>query len=244
VCCALSICGDNTQDLKCGRLVGATPWRQQLMMGIGAVTSATGLAPVLNLLANAYGIGVPSPAHPHPLLAPQATMMAAVSTGVFGGQLPLAVMAVGAGIGALVIAIDEWLRRRGSAFRTPVLAVAVGIYLPLEIAVPIFIGGTLAKLAARARTGGHERAADRGLLFAAGMIAGESLTGVLLAMPIVASGRADVLALPERFRLAQHASGQFLGLALYALLAWLLWRVGAGSRSAAQSEGSPPAAGS
>ena len=72
VCSALSIAGDNVQDLKCGQLVGATPWRQQLMICIGAVTCATVLAPVLNLLNRAYGIGVPDALHPHPLLAPQA----------------------------------------------------------------------------------------------------------------------------------------------------------------------------
>jgi putative OPT family oligopeptide transporter len=225
VCCALSICGDNTQDLKCGRIVGATPWRQQVMMALGALTSALVLAPVLNLLNSAYGIGVPSAAHPHPLLAPQATMMAAVSTGVFGGHLPLVIMGVGAGIGALVIGIDEWLRRRGSHFRTPVLAVAVGIYLPLELGVPIFMGGMISSLAARARASGPQSPSDRGMLFAAGMIAGESLTGVLLAIPIVASGRADVLALPASWRLAEHLPGQVLGLALYAILAWLLLRV-------------------
>jgi putative OPT family oligopeptide transporter len=177
---------------------------------------------------------VPSAAHPHPLLAPQATMMAAVSNGMFGGRLPLGIMGVGAGVGAVVIAIDEWLRRRGSAFRAPVLAVAVGIYLPLEISVPIFIGGLLARFAAGRRAPGKRGPGERGMLFAAGMIAGESLTGVLLAIPIVAAGRADVLSLPSALRLADRGSGQILGLVLYALLGWLLLRVaggGAGRRS-------------
>ena len=79
VCCALSIAGDNVQDLKCGQLVGATPWRQQLMLASARSRARSVLAPVLNLLNHAYGIGVPDDAHPHPLLAPQATMMAAVS---------------------------------------------------------------------------------------------------------------------------------------------------------------------
>ncbi|MGH8206454.1 MAG: OPT family oligopeptide transporter, partial [Steroidobacteraceae bacterium] len=243
VCCALSISGDNVQDLQCGRLVGATPWRQQLMIGIGAVTSATVLAPVLNLLARAYGIGTPSALHPHPLLAPQATMMAAVSTGLFGGHLPLGIIGVGVLIGAAVIMLDEWLRRRGSGWRAPVLAVAVGIYLPLEISVPVFLGGMLALIAARRRArsdaggppGGpkpNEGVASRGMLFAAGMIAGESLTGVLLAIPIVASGRADVLALPAWLRLDQRTAGELLGLALYAVLGWLLYRAASRSTNA------------
>ncbi len=232
VCCALSISGDNVQDLKCGRLVGATPWRQQVMIGIGAITSATVLAPVLNLLARAYGIGTPSALHPHPLLAPQATMMAAVSTGLFGGHLPFGIISVGAAIGAAVIVLDEWLRRRGGGCRAPVLAVAVGIYLPFEISVPVFLGGMLALFAARqrARSGPagskpSESVAGRGMLFAAGMIAGESLTGVVLAIPIVASGRADVLALPAWLRLDGRPAGELLGLALYAVLAWWLYRV-------------------
>jgi putative OPT family oligopeptide transporter len=95
VCSALSIAGDNTQDLKCGQLVGATPWKQQVIMGIGAVTSALVLAPVLNLLNRAYGIGVVDAAHAHPLLAPQATMIAAVSKGMFGGALPWNAVLIG-----------------------------------------------------------------------------------------------------------------------------------------------------
>ncbi|HEX4024805.1 MAG TPA: oligopeptide transporter, OPT family [Steroidobacteraceae bacterium] len=237
VCCALSISGDNVQDLKCGRLVGATPWRQQLMIGIGAITSATVLAPVLNLLARAYGIGTPSPLHPHPLLAPQATMMAAVSTGLFGGHLPMGVIGVGVAIGLVVIAVDEWLRRRGGGFRAPVLAVAVGIYLPFEISVPVFLGGMLALAAARHRSG---VTAGRGMLFAAGMIAGESLTGVILAIPIVASGRADVLALPARLRLDERPAGALLGLALYAVLAWLLYRVARHSGASAGASAARP----
>ena len=233
VCCALSIAGDNVQDLKCGQLVGATPWRQQLMIGIGAITSATVLAPVLNLLARAYGIGVPDASHPHPLLAPQATMMAAVAQGVFGGSLPWAMIGIGIGLGVLVIIVDECLRARGSAFRSPVLAVAVGIYLPLDISVPIFIGGMIAHFAARSRgRDSSESLAGRGMLFAAGMIAGESLTGVILAIPIVASRRADVLALPAALRLGEPG-GTLLGVALFAALGIWLYRVAISSRPAA-----------
>jgi putative OPT family oligopeptide transporter len=225
VCCALSIAGDNVQDLKCGQLVGATPWRQQLMIGVGAITSATLLAPVLNLLNRAYGIGAPDALHPHPLLAPQATMMAAVAKGLFGGSLPWAVIATGGVIGVLIICLDEWLGARRSSFRTPVLAVAVGIYLPLSISVPIFLGGLLSHLARRARAQGQsENLGGHGMLFAAGLIAGESLTGVILAIPIVGSGRADIMALPAALRPGEGA-GSLLGLALFAALAVLLYRV-------------------
>ncbi len=219
VCCALSVAADNVQDLKCGQLVGATPWRQQLMLCIGVVTSAMVIAPVLNLLARAYGIGVPDATHLHPLLAPQATMMAAVSKGLFGASLPLSMIVTGGLIGAAVIILDEWLRRSGAGFRAPVLAVAVGIYLPQDLSVPIFVGGLLSYLARRRRrAGGDESLAGRGMLFAAGMIAGESLTGVVLAIPIVASGRADVLALPGALQ-----CGRGVGLAMYLALAALLY---------------------
>jgi len=162
---------------------------------------------------------VPDASHLHPLLAPQATMMAAVSKGLFGGSLPLNLMLVGALIGAAVIILDEWLRARGASFRTPVLAVAVGIYLPLDLDVPIFVGGLLSYLARRRRAaGGEESLAGRGMLFAAGMIAGESLTGVLLAIPIVSTGRADVLALPATLQF-----GGGVGLVVYVALAALLY---------------------
>jgi uncharacterized oligopeptide transporter (OPT) family protein len=118
---------------------------------------------------------------------------------------------------------------QGSAFRTPVLAVAVGIYLPIDISVPIFVGGLLAHFAARVRGGGTESLAGGGMLFAAGMIAGESLTGVILAIPIVASGRADVLALPASLQLG-GLSGTLVGLALLGALAVLLYRVAISGR--------------
>ena len=225
VCCAACIAGDNLQDLKCGYIVGATPWRQQVMLGIGAASSALVMAPVLNLLAQAYGIGVPSEAHPNPLLAPQATLMASVSKGLFGGQLPWDMIAVGAVIGVGIIVLDEILKARGASFRTPVLAVAVGIYLPLELMTPIFLGGLLAWTAERRlrRQGLEaaeiERRHRKGLLFAAGMITGEALMGIAIAVPIVTSGSADVLALPSLWHF-----GEWLGLVVLAALAGLLFK--------------------
>ena len=225
VCCAACIAGDNLQDLKCGYIVGATPWRQQVMLGIGAASSALVMAPVLNLLAQAYGIGVPSEAHPNPLLAPQATLMASVSKGLFGGQLPWDMIAVGAVIGVAIIVLDEILKARGSSFRTPVLAVAVGIYLPLELMTPIFLGGLLAWIAERRlrrqglETAEIERRHRKGLLFAAGMITGEALMGIAIAVPIVTSGSADVLALPSLWHF-----GEWLGLIVLAVLAGLLFK--------------------
>lgn len=229
VCCAAAVGGDNLQDLKAGYIVGATPWKQQLMLGIGAFSCALIMAPVLSLLAQAYGIGAPTPEHPNALSAPQATLMASVAKGMFGGELPWTVIGIGAVIGAVIIAIDEWLKAAGKTFRVPVLAAAIGIYLPLELMVPIFLGGLLAYLVEKRHgmVGTHDEAArDRlhrpGTLFAAGLITGEALMGILIAIPIVVSGRADVIALPAALQ-----QGQWLGLAILAVVGWLLYRTGA-----------------
>lgn len=190
VCCAAAIGGDNMQDLKAGALLGASPWRQQVAQMLGVISAVCVLAPVLSLLLHAYGIGVPDATHPDPLPAPQASLMAAVARGVFGGHLPWDMVALGAAAGVVVIVADEILRRTGSEFRMPVLAVAVGIYLPLTLSVPIALGGLMAWFNG-ARAGGQ----GAGLLAAAGLITGEALMGIAVAVPIAVSGQRDVLAL-------------------------------------------------
>ncbi len=224
VCAAACIGGDNLQDLKCGYLLGATPWKQQLMLAIGGVSSALVMAPVLNLLASAYGIGVPTEAHPNPLLAPQANLMASVAKGIFGGELPWTMIGIGAGIGAVIIVIDEVLKKNESSFRTPVLACAVGIYLPIELSVPIFAGGLVAYLVERFFHAEDAKAKEnihqKGTLFSAGLITGEALMGIFIAIPIVVAGSADVLALPE----AWHFGG-WLGLLMLAGVAVLLYKL-------------------
>lgn len=233
VCCAAAIGGDNMQDLKAGHIVGATPWRQQLMQGVGVVSAVLVMAPILNLLLKAYGIGAPTTEQPDALLAPQATLMASVAQGVFGAGLPWGMVWLGVGLGAMVIITDEYLKARGSAFRAPVLAVAVGIYLPLELAVPILLGGMIAWMA-KAYTRKHLVAAQgeavqaHGMLFAAGLITGEALIGILMAVPIVLSGNPQVLALPDVFQL-----GAPLGLTVIAGVAVLLYRVASRPVSAA-----------
>ena len=230
VCCAAAVGGDNLQDLKAGYLVGATPWKQQLMLMIGSFSCALIMAPVLNLLAAAYGIGPPTPEHPNSLAAPQATLMASVAKGMFGGELPWGMIGIGAGIGAVTIALDEWLKHRGSKFRVPVLAAAIGIYLPLELMVPIFLGSLLSYFVERrhgvlnADDAAKEHVHRPGTLFSAGLITGEALTGILIAIPIVVAGRADVLALPESLHF-----GQIVGLVVLAIVGWLLYRSGARS---------------
>ena len=210
VACAAAIGGDNMQDLKAGYLVGATPWKQQVMQIVGVVTAAFVLGPVLILIVNAYGIGVPTEAHPNPLAAPQATLMASVAVGVFNRNLPWGMIITGMILAICVIILDQFQKQRGANFRLPVLAVAVGIYLPFELSVPIFVGGVIAWFAQRVlkkrmtntsledkemlEAAGRE-AGNRGLLFASGLITGEALIGILMAIPIVISGKVDVLAI-------------------------------------------------
>ncbi|HUF73682.1 MAG TPA: oligopeptide transporter, OPT family [Gammaproteobacteria bacterium] len=218
VCCAAAIGGDNMQDLKAGYLVGATPWKQQVMQCVGVIAAVFVMAPILNLLLQAYGFGAPTADQPDALPAPQATLMASVAQGVFGGGLPWRMVASGAGIGILMILIDETLRIRGSAWRAPVLAVAVGLYLPLELSVPILAGGLIAHAVARARKG---RAASRaGVLFAAGLITGEALIGIALAMPIASSGSSEILAFGIDLT-------PWAGLAVIAAIGMTLYRIAA-----------------
>ncbi|MGV7204575.1 OPT family oligopeptide transporter [Xanthomonas axonopodis pv. cajani] len=228
VCCAAAVGGDNLQDLKTGYLVGATPWKQQLMLAIGAFSCALIMGPVLNLLAQAYGIGSKT------LPAPQAMLMASVAKGLFGGQLPWAVITIGAGVGAVIIAVDEYLKKTGKRFRVPVLAAAIGIYLPLELMVPIFLGGLIAHLVERYHKiraddeEGRDRVHRPGVLFAAGLITGEALMGIGIALPIVITKNKDVLALPGGYQL-----NQWVGLAILALVGWLLYRIGKRGEQAA-----------
>ena len=217
VCCAAAIAGDNMQDLKAGYLVGATPYKQQIMQIVGVVAAALVLAPILDLLFQAYGLGDVFPREgmdpSQALQAPQATLMSSVADGVFRQNLPWNMIIAGALIAAVIIVLDKYLEHRGAEFRMPVLAVAVGIYLPLELTVPIFIGGLAAFFAKRslrrrkdqigdetAYEEAVQRAGRRGLLFASGLITGEALVGILLAIPFAAAQNTAVLELaPEGF---------------------------------------------
>ncbi|MBN2377523.1 MAG: oligopeptide transporter, OPT family [Sedimentisphaerales bacterium] len=202
VCCAAAIAGDNMQDLKAGYLVGATPWKQQIMQMIGTASSALVMAPILMLLLNAYGFKGHSSATDSALAAPQANLMASVAQGVFQGNLPWNFIWIGIAVAAGVIMLDTFLEARNSSFRTPVLAVAIGFYLPFELSVPIFVGGMLNELVRRIQikrklnTHAVEAANRRGLLFASGLITGEALVGILMAIPIVITGNKKLLAIP------------------------------------------------
>jgi putative OPT family oligopeptide transporter len=226
VCCASAIGGDNMQDLKAGRILGATPYKQQIMQSIGVLSASIVMAPVLSLLQHAYGIGIPTPDHPRPLAAPQATLMASVAGGVFEGGLPMAMILIGAAIAVGIILVDLWLESRGSSFRTPVLAVAVGIYLPFELSVPIFIGGWIAWAASRAFPRKDESAlktaAHNGLLFSSGLITGEALMGIGIAILIILQKR---MGFDISLGMAGTSAGKLLGLGLLMAVSIWLFRV-------------------
>lgn len=180
ICTAAAIGGDNMQDLKTGQLVSAHPARQQIAQLLGVVAAALVMAPVLDLLSDAYGFGPRTAEHPAALKAPQATLMASVATGVFGGDLPWNYVSLGAGLAVALAAVDFWLGRSKKSFRMPVLAVAVGLYLPVELSVPIALGAAVSS--------GMAPSAPSRLLTAAGLITGEALLGVALAGVVSVSG--------------------------------------------------------
>jgi putative OPT family oligopeptide transporter len=233
VACAAAIAGDNMQDLKAGHIVGSTPFKQQIMQMIGVGSAALVIPPVLGVLFRAYGMaGVfPRPGMPEAemLDAPQATLMASVAQGVFDQNLPWTMIIIGGLIAVGIIVVDKILEARGSEFRAPVLAVAVGIYLPIELSVPIFIGGMIAYLAGKSIENRREelgaqfeemraRAQRRGLLFSSGLIAGEALIGILLAVPFAIYESANVLRIvPEGFT----PIARILGMVLF--LGFMVW---------------------
>ena len=249
VCCAAAIGGDNMQDLKAGHIVGATPFKQQIMQVLGVVVAALAIAPILSVLFQAYGLGGVFPREgmdpSEALAAPQATLMASVSEGVFAGGLPWGMFGIGCVLAAAIIAADKVLESRGSSFRMPVLAVAVGLYLPIELSVPILAGGLVAFLASRslsqrrAELGDdfdevNVRASRSGLLFASGLITGEALMGILLAIPFAIAQTTDVFAVtPDALGFGEGTFGflvNLIGVAAFAFFAIWLYRVASGER--------------
>lgn len=226
VCCAAAMGGDNLQDLKTGYLVGSTPWKQQIMQVVGVASAAVVIAPVLALLQAKYGIGEASAEHPHPLSAPQAMLMASLASGVFGGTLPWDMVAIGAAIGVVIILIDCRLEARGSAFRMPVLAIALGIYLPLKLSAAILAGGLVSAMAKRGMPEGADAGDRKGLLFSAGLVTGEALMGILLAVPIALSGFWPAIGADPFQVFAAPPLGGWPGLAVLAVVALLLYRTG------------------
>jgi putative OPT family oligopeptide transporter len=189
ICSAAAIAGDNMQDLKCGHIVGATPWKQQLFQVIGVVAAAFVIPWVLRVLDAGYGIGRVVNPDVTPLAAPQAALMGSLASGIFGAGINWRFIFIGFGLAVVLIILDEIQKRRGSSFRFPVLAVAVGVYLPLGLSVPIFVGGVIAYLVGRrsaaAAPAVRQTRENAGLLLASGLITGEALMGVAISVAAV-----------------------------------------------------------
>jgi putative OPT family oligopeptide transporter len=190
-----SISLENIQDLKSGQIVGATPWKQQVILMLGVVVSSLVVAPVLNLLFNAYGMGG---VFPHPgmdpgqmLSAPQANLMATIAKGVLTRDINWAMVSIGAVVAVIGIIVDEILKRRGKRFI--VLGMGLSIYLPFQLTATIFLGTLIDYLVKRRQHSQEEN--QSGTLLACGMVAGNALMGVLLAIPFVVLGSSDALAL-------------------------------------------------
>lgn len=181
VCCVACTAGDVCNDLKTGQLVGATPRSQQIAQVLGVLVAAFIMAPVLTILhegslnAGTGGIGGEE------LVAPQSGLFASLAEGFFGeGTIPWDMVGWGVGLAVLILLADIPLAIKDSSFRLNVMPVAVGIYLPAELSVPILLGGILNwMIKRRSPTDAGEK---RGVLLASGIIAGESLMGVLLGL--------------------------------------------------------------
>ncbi len=190
------ISNDNMQDLKTGYLVGATPWRQQVALLLGCVVGALAIAPVLNLLYEAYGFpgALPRPDMDpsQALAAPQAALMTTIAQGIFSSQLAWEYIYLGMGLGVLLVIINQLLKQHTSNLCLPPLAVGMGIYLPPSLQTPLVIGAIMGyflnkKLKENKGEEGLQNGMRRGTLFASGLIVGESLIGVALAGIIVVS---------------------------------------------------------
>lgn len=167
VCISIAMAGDTSQDLKTAFLIGATPYRQQYALLIGVVASAAVIGWTLMMLNSAYGFGTKE------LAAPQATLMSLVVKGVIDGSLPWALV----GIGAFVAVVAELLG-------ISVLAFAVGMYLPIHLNAAIAVGGLLSLILTKTVKHVEElkKRTEEGILLASGLIAGDSLMGVVLAL--------------------------------------------------------------
>ncbi|NND97987.1 MAG: oligopeptide transporter, OPT family [Pirellulaceae bacterium] len=179
VCCVACTAGDVCNDLKTGSLVGAAPFRQQMMQIGGVVVAAFVMAPVLTLLHENTPGGIGG----EKLSAPQASLFANLAKGFSGeGTLPWDMIGIGAGLGVAILVIDLLLQSSGSKHRAHLMPIAVGMYLPFGLATPILIGGLIAYFYSRGVPEiNHDRLLHRGVLFSSGIIAGEALTAVFIA---------------------------------------------------------------
>lgn len=218
ICIVAAIAGDTSQDLKTGYILGATPKRQQIGEVIGVLASSIAIGGVLYLLDMAWGYGSAE------LPAPQATLMKMIVEGVMGGNLPWTLV----GIGAFIAIIVEVLG-------IPVLPFAIGLYLPIHLSTPMMVGGIVKWFIEKKKNLDEKKKKDiieNGVLYSSGLIAGEGLVGILLAILAIiptssGSNIGEVVGsfLPEMLPILNNANvGNIIGLLAFALLTFSLWK--------------------
>ena len=181
VCLAACLSGTAAQNFKTALIVGGTPRSLQAGLIMAVIVTSLLAAPLMAFLDKAFGIGSDK------LLAPQASMFAAMAKGLFmeGSSLPWDMIALGAVLSILLVLLGEYLQRRNSNFGISPMAVAVGIYLPFTTTLPILLGGIVHLLVSRKYHGSKlDAAIQAGTVLCAGLVAGEALTGIFLAVPI------------------------------------------------------------
>jgi putative OPT family oligopeptide transporter len=182
VCLAACLSGTAAQNFKTALIVGGTPRALQTGLILAAIATSLLAAPLMAFLDKAFGIGTSR------LLAPQASMFAAMANGLFmeGSSLPWNMIGLGAALSVGLILLGAYLKKRGSEFGVSPMAVAVGIYLPFTTTLPILLGGIVHLLVTKKYQSRQklEMAIQAGTVFCAGLVAGEALTGIFLAIPI------------------------------------------------------------
>ena len=216
-----TISNNNLQDLKTGQLVDATPWRQQVALILGVVFGSIVIPPILDVLNTAFTFQGAPGAKETALAAPQAQLISAIAQGVLGGNLDWNLIAIGAGIGVVVVVIDEALKatKRGSM---PPLAVGMGIYLPMALTLLIPIGALLGYFYDKwaKRRSNAEFAERMGVLLATGLIVGESLFGVIFAGIVAATNKDAPLAVVGAYPMVSIVSVVVFAVAVLGLYAW------------------------
>lgn len=220
ICIVAAMAGDMSQDLKTGYILGATPVKQQYGELIGAVVSAITIGFVLYLLNSAWGFGTPA------LAAPQATLMKMIVEGVMGGNLPWTLVFIGVFIAIMV-----------ELLAIPVLPFAIGLYLPIELSACIMVGGILRLILEKVYEGkaNKDKVINNGVLCCSGMIAGEGLVGILLAILAVATVNGKTIA--EIVDLSGVVNlGQIGGLIVMALIILLILKFTIWSKEAKETK--------
>jgi len=205
VCCSAAIAGDSMQEIKTGQLLGATPRNIQISRFVGVIVAAIVIPPIVAMLAQAYGIALPDATHPTPLPAPQAVVMATISKGVFTGGINWVMFGLGVALAFVLIYL-----------KLSPMAVAIGIYLPFTLTLPIMLGGLIQLftdkfvekkvMADETNSSEETRKAklktatddtqNKGILFASGLIAGEAVIGVVIAFLVILKVNMQLIGVP------------------------------------------------